>query len=115
MDHRQREALDRWITTEPDNDVDIWTFTDNAPEWCEETADLWHWSTNCDPGKGPFTLFLDLIGWSEDEIGETLFSLSSTSLGYLELSKLADALNEYTDRPTDVRKWVDELMRIEGS
>ena len=32
-----------------------------------------------------------------------------------ELSKLADALNEYTDRPIDVRAWVDELMGIEGS
>jgi len=56
-------------------------------------------------------LFLDLIGWSEDELGETIYTLTSASLGYVELSKLADALNEYTDAPHDVRSYVDALMK----
>lgn len=95
--------------------MDVWEMLEAAPKYCESTSDLYHWSTNYDAGKGPFTLFLDLIGWSEDELGETLYDLKSASLGYVELSKLADALNEYTDRPTDVRTWVDELMGAEGN
>jgi hypothetical protein len=95
--------------------TDVWTFTEDAPAYCEKVADRWHWSTNYDAGKGPVTLYLDLIGWSEDEIGETLYDLSSANLGYVELAKLAAALDEYTDRPTDVRAWVDELMAFDGS
>jgi hypothetical protein len=88
----------------------VWEFTENAPDYVETTADLWHWSTNYDAGRGPITLMLDLIGWSDDNIGEPLYSLKEASLGYLELSKLADALKEYADRPQDVRAWLDELL-----
>lgn len=92
---------------------DVWEYHESAPAYVEATADLWHWSTNYDAGKGPFTLFLDLIGWSEDEIGEPLYSLKDASLGYLELDKLGAALREYSDRPTDVRAWVDGLIAAE--
>lgn len=95
--------------------TDIWTFTEEAPAHAADVADLWHWSTNFDAGQGPFTLFLDMIGWSEDEIGETLYSMASANLGYMELDKLADALKQYADRPTDVRAWIDELMAFDGS
>ncbi len=76
---------------------------------------IYHWSTNYDGGKGPFTLFLDLIGWSEDELGEDVYCYTERSLGYLELSKLAAALEEYACRPHDVRSYVDELMVAEMS
>jgi hypothetical protein len=59
-------------------------------------------------------LFLDLIGWSEDELGEPLYSLKNASLGYVELGKLAEALTEYADRPHDVREYVDALMAAES-
>lgn len=90
--------------------TDVWEFTENAPDYAEDVADLWHWSTNYDPGKGPFTLFLDLIGYSEDEFGENLYDMTDASLGYVELDKLADALKEYANRPGDVRAWVGELL-----
>lgn len=93
--------------------TDVWTFTEDPPQAVAATADLWHWSTNYDTGRGPFTLFLDMIGWSEDMIGEPLYSLSSALLGYVELSKLGDALKEYADDPHTVRAWVDELMTLE--
>jgi len=94
---------------------DVWAFTEDAPDYASDVADLWHWSTNYEAGKGPFTLFVDLIGWSEDNIGETLYDLTSASLGYVELSKLADALKQYADRPQDVRAWVDELLTYDES
>jgi hypothetical protein len=95
--------------------TDIWTFTEEAPDYASATADLWHWSTNYDAGRGPFTLLLDLIGWSHDELGQPLYDMADPSLGYVELHKLAKALDEYTARPTDVRAWIDELMQFDGS
>jgi hypothetical protein len=96
--------------------VDIWQMLEEtAPQGCENVQDLYSWSSNYDAGKGPFTLFLDLIGWSEDELGEPLYSLKNASLGYVELGKLAEALTEYADRPHDVREYVDALMAAEST
>ncbi len=89
--------------------TNVWTLIEDAPKACEATGNLYHWSTNYDAGKGPFTLFLDLIGWSEEELGEPLYA----SLGYVELGKLGDALNEYADRPSEVREFVDALLTAE--
>ena len=94
---------------------DVWQYAENAPDYCKATSGLWHWSTNYDAGKGPITLFLDLTGWSEENIGEPLYSLKDASLGYLELGKLADALNEYADRPTDVMEWLEGLLQYDES
>jgi hypothetical protein len=96
-----------------DDRIDVWQFTEDAPAYAEKVADLWHWSTNYDAGRGPFTLLLDLIGYSEDHFGEPIYNLTSASLGYVELSKLACALEQYADRPTDVRAWIDELVSLE--
>jgi len=78
-----------------------------------DTATLYSWSTNYDAGTGPFTLFLDLIGYSFDEYGEALYTLTEGSLGYVELGYLARALNEYTDNPTKVRDYVEALLSAE--
>ncbi len=98
-----------------ETEQDVWTFTESAPDYARATSDLWYWSTNHDAGRGPITLYLDLIGWSDDNIGEPLYSLADASLGYIELAKLAAALTEYADRPQDVREWVDRLCSLEGS
>jgi len=88
----------------------VWEYTENAPDYVEATADLWHWSTNYQAGQGPITLFLDLIGWSDEQIGEPLYNMRDAKLGYVELSKLAAALTEYANRPHDVRDWIDGLL-----
>jgi hypothetical protein len=94
---------------------DIWQMLEaDAPDGCDAVQDLYSWSLNYDAGKGPFTLLLDLIGWSEENLGEPLYSLREASLGYLELDKLATALTEYADRPHDVREYVDALMNAES-
>ena len=96
--------------------MDIWTLLEErAPAGCSDIQDhLYSWSLDYDAGKGPFTLFLDLIGWSEDELGETLYNLTSASLGYMELAQLADALNQYVDAPDAVRVYVDTLMAAQA-
>lgn len=93
--------------------MDVWELCENPPAGCADVADLYHWSTNYDAGKGPFTLFLDLIGYSDEHLGEPLYNLRDASLGYVELDKLADALKQYADRPGDVREFVDALIEAE--
>ena len=94
----------------------IWDLLEQeAPAGCAAVQDLYSWSLNYNPQKGPFSLFLDLIGWSADEIGEPLYDLRSASLGYVELGKLSLALREYADRPQDVRGYVDQLMAAEAT
>lgn len=95
---------------------DVWTLLEqDAPQGCRAVQDLYSWSLNYDAGKGPMTLFLDLIGWSDEHIGEPLYSLADMSLGYLELSKLADALTDYSNHPHEVRTYVDALMEAESA
>ncbi len=96
-----------------DDEKDFWALLETPPEGCDAVGDLWSWSTNYDAGKGPATLFLDLIGWSEENIGCPLYSLNGASLGYVELDKLGLALREYADRPYDVKAFVDALMVAE--
>lgn len=92
----------------------FWEMLEEAPpQGCEAVQDLLSWSLNYDPGKGPYTLFLDLIGYSEDEWGEQLYDLKTASLGYVELGKLAEALTEYADRPHDVTAYVAALTAAE--
>lgn len=101
--------------TDTDEPQDIWQLLEaDAPPGCAAVQDLYSWSLNYDAGKGPFTLFLDLIGWTLDNLGEPAYDLKTTSLGYLECDKLAKALTEYADRPSDVTAYVETLMEAEG-
>lgn len=95
---------------------DYWQLLESAPDYATETAALFNWSANYDPGKGPATLFLDLIGWSDENLGAPLYSLEDAQgkLGYMELDYLADALKEYTKRPSDVLAFVESLMAAEA-
>jgi hypothetical protein len=98
--------------------TDIWTMLEeDAPTGCAAVQDLYSWSLNYDAGKGPMTLYLDLIGWSEDNIGEALYDLSrgGSTLGYVEISKLAAALSEYAEHPHKVRDYVNALVEAESA
>lgn len=55
----------------------------------------YEWSTNYD-SPSPWSIFLDLIGFSQEEYGTRLWEGDRFGLGYLELDHLADALSEYS-------------------
>ena len=96
--------------------TDIWEMLEqDAPAGCEAVQDLYSWSLNYDAGRGPFALLLDIIGWSEENVGESIYELSNYNLGYVEVSKLAAAMKEYSERPQDVRSYVDALMEAESA
>ena len=75
---------------------------------------LYEWSLNYEGGKGPITLFLDLIGYSQEEIGIPLYDLKDPALGYLELDYLGDALKEYATIGQDAYDFTMEIIDAEG-
>jgi len=75
----------------------------------DRTAMLFDWSTNCE-SPTPASLFMDLIGFSEDEFGYTLTQGKIPQMGYVEVSKLGEALVEWSDRPLDVERFIRRLL-----
>jgi hypothetical protein len=95
---------------------DIWALLEqDAPKGCDAVQDLYSWSLNFDAGKGPFALFLDIIGWSEENLGEAIYNASKPVIGYLEAAKLGAALTEYADQPHGVMAYVEALMAAEDN
>jgi hypothetical protein len=88
---------------------------ENAPANLSRIAQLWSWSSNYDYPT-PATVFIDLIGYTEEELGEPLTTMQEAVkvLGFLELGLLAEALDEYTDRPEDARNFIRNLLEAEG-
>lgn len=78
-----------------------------------EIVGLYEWSLNYDTQKGPFTLFLDVIGYSQEEYGLPLFDFRTSALGYLEMDYLADALKEYARIGQDADDFVRSILRAE--
>lgn len=94
--------------------MDIWELLEeDAPKGCEAIKVLYEWSMNFTAGKGPFTLFLDLIGYSWDYFGEPMYDMHSVLLGYMDIDRLGAALRQYTDRPSDVIDYATALIKAE--
>lgn len=74
---------------------------------------LYQWSTNYEAGQTPFSLFADLIGWSEENTGAPLYDLTNPQLGYLELDLLADALKEYANKGQEAYDFASSVIEAE--
>jgi hypothetical protein len=83
---------------------------DNAPDYAWDTASLIGWCEGNYNHPAPSSLFLDIIGYSEEHLGYNLCAEKMPNLGYLEIDLLAKALTEYASRPNDVGYFVEELM-----
>jgi hypothetical protein len=75
---------------------------------------LYQWSTNYEAGQTPFTLFIDLIGYTQEQFGEALYNLDKPQLGYLELDYLGDALKEYAEIGGDAYDFVVDILNAEA-
>jgi hypothetical protein len=87
-----------------------------APQYeLEGVSALWSLSSNYDYPT-PATVFLDLIGYSEEELGEPLTTMAEAVrvLDFLAIGYIADALQEFANRPDDVRIYVRNLLAAEG-
>jgi hypothetical protein len=83
---------------------------DNAPDYAEDTAHLMSWCEGNYDFPAPSSLFLDLIGYSEEQHGYNLCAEKMPRLGFLEIDLVAKALTEYATRPNDVGEFVNKLM-----
>jgi len=97
-------------------ELDEYEYLETASERMQPVADLINWAYN-ETRPLTYWLFLDLIGWSSEHIGENLYDLSKQQPGHTELSYLAEALNVYAYAPNDVRDFVDgfEKASMEGA
>jgi hypothetical protein len=86
--------------------MDEYEYLDTANDTTRPVANLISWAYN-ETYPNTYSLFLDLIGWTEDNLGETIYDLSKHRPGYVELSYLAEALEAYSNRPNDIRDFVD--------
>lgn len=93
--------------------MNVWDLLEADAQGANNVRDLAAWSTNYDAGRSPFGVFLDLIGWSEENLGESLVPNPSSVIGYLEADYLGDALKDYAHNPSTVLAWVDGLMMAE--
>ena len=95
----------------------FWELLETPNKGCAEVACLIEWSMNWDIKKGtPYHIFLDLIGYSAENYGETLFKGNpGLILGYLEIDYLADALKEYATNPQAVSDYIDLIDEAESS
>jgi hypothetical protein len=94
----------------------LWDLLETPKPSQEHTAGLISWSMNYDLKTGtPYHLFLDLIGYSEDNYGTPLFNLSNISkvFGFMELDYLGDALKEYAENPQAVLDFIGAIDEAE--
>lgn len=88
----------------------------DTPTYAQEVTSLFTWSSNYYRGRDPFSLFLDLTGYSEEHYGVPMFDHRegySLTIGYLEADYLADALKEWALNPHLVGKWLNLLIESE--
>ena len=101
------------MTTETKH-KDIWGFLEVHDETrFQDLAELVNWSMNFDHKDSPYLAFLDLIGYSQDNYGDTMYQWDTNRMGYLELDYIADALKLYTSDPSAVLEWVTELNELD--
>ena len=88
---------------------------DNAPETLSRIARLWSVSSNYEYPT-PATIFIDLIGYTEEEFGEPLTTMKEAvqRLDFVALGLIGQALDEYTDRPGDATAFIRQLLESEG-
>lgn len=88
---------------------------DYPPKEFEGIARLWVWSSNF-AYPSPATVFIDLIGYSEEEYGVVMTTMKQAvrCLGYMELGMLGDALSEYAERPNQARDYIRAILNAEG-
>lgn len=87
------------------------TALEMAGEALEDIVHLWYWSTNYDYDKSPWVVFLDLIGYYDEEFGGKPLRL--LRLDFVSLDKVADCLKLYATRPYDVLNVINKLHEID--
>lgn len=98
--------------TTPTNN--LWDFLETENPHTEHTNRLFQWGLNYDNRNSPWMLFLDIIGYSQEQYGSNLHKGEyAASIGFLEADYLGRALIEWSDRTQQVEEWITELLSKE--
>jgi hypothetical protein len=93
--------------------TNLWEFLEQDTHYTA-TKDLFQWSLNFDHGSRPFDLFLDLIGWSQENYGTKLHTGDyESTIRHAEADYLALALREWAWNGSGLERWIDRLMACE--
>ena len=93
---------------------DLETLLENPPLCGETVRDLYNWSTNYDYDSGrPFLEFLDLIGWTTEEMGAKLNN-PLFEIDYESAYQMGLALISWSTNPQDVSSYIEALLEAEG-
>ncbi len=92
---------------------DIWEELDN-PKY-PAIADLMSWATNYDFHQSPWSLFLDIIDWSGEHVGEKL--APNATLDYISRPLVANAILELDAVGEKAWNYINELegLMLEAS
>lgn len=74
--------------------------------------DLFQWSTNHEHPT-PWVFFLDLIGYSQDNFGATLYEGTRIYGSHIDLDYIAEAIKCWTVRPDAVHNLIHKLELLE--
>lgn len=90
---------------------------DHAPEYASNIADLIRLASNYDWSNklNPLPIFLVLTDYYGEIYGEEEASLRINAIGYLEMSHLAAALDEYSSRPLDCLAFMMHALDPQGA
>ena len=88
------------------------------PPQASAIEELHDWSLNYSAGRNPYCIFIDLIGYSDQTYGCTVFCWQDNDwqscLGYKELCMLSDALKVFKNNGYDqVYAWCSALNEAE--
>ncbi len=83
----------------------------------EQLTELHEWSFNFEPGKNPFALFLDIIGYSDEILGANCVEDASKAhqfMGFTEYVMLGDALKVFKNNGyLQVYEACSNLLKLE--
>jgi hypothetical protein len=93
---------------------------DNAPPWASATADLYRFSVKFEPGAGPFLLFAQVVRYEASDGSGSSHRIepgppprTDEWARDMENDLLERAMGEYERMPTEIRGFVEELLRLE--
>jgi hypothetical protein len=70
---------------------------------------------SCDDKYSAFSLFLDLIWWSQENLGGTLYGgYGLYGLEYVEANYLGDALKFYANFPSECNDTIKKIIELKG-
>lgn len=97
----------------PDNPGMVWlSLIEEPPRKLDAVARLWDYSRYCEH-PSPAFVFLCLTRDESTEGADMTPDKLTSQLGEIELGLIAEALDQFSDRPMDARQYVADLLEAE--